>query len=132
MTMLDIITYRIKKVLTDEGWSQSELARRIGISQQTVQKWVSGITSPTTSNMDKLSEITGYPIYWFMLPPEGDDQVATPESMKLSAKQQELLRIFSEFPDEEQDSILKELQAEKERMQEMAERWLNAKKRHST
>lgn len=130
--MLDIITYRIKKVLTDEGWSQSELARRIGISQQTVQKWVSGITSPTTSNMDKLSEITGYPIYWFMLPPEGDDQVATPESMKLSAKQQELLRIFSEFPDEEQDSILKELQAEKERMQEMAERWLNAKKRHST
>lgn len=130
--MLDIITYRIKKVLTDEGWSQSELARRIGISQQTVQKWVSGITSPTTSNMDKLSEITGYPIYWFMLPPEGDDQVATPESMKLSAKQQELLRIFSEFPDEEQDSILKELQAEKEKMQEMAERWLNAKKRHST
>lgn len=132
MTMLDIITYRIKKVLTDEGWSQSELARRIGISQQTVQKWVSGITSPTTSNMDKLSEITGYPIYWFMLPPEGGDQIATPESMKLSAKQQELLRIFSEFPDEEQDSILKELQAEKEKMQEMAERWLNAKKRHST
>ncbi|EAW9078560.1 helix-turn-helix domain-containing protein [Salmonella enterica] len=132
MTMLDIITYRIKKVLTDEGWSQSELARRIGISQQTVQKWVSGITSPTTSNMDKLSEITGYPIYWFMLPPEGDNQVATPESMKLSAKQQELLRIFSEFPDEEQDSILKELQEEKEKMQEMAERWLNAKKRHST
>ncbi|ENW9431944.1 helix-turn-helix domain-containing protein [Salmonella enterica] len=130
--MLDIITYRIKKVLTDEGWSQSELARRIGISQQTVQKWVSGITSPTTSNMDKLSEITGYPIYWFMLPPEGDNQVATPESMKLSAKQQELLRIFSEFPDEEQDSILKELQEEKEKMQEMAERWLNAKKRHST
>ncbi|EIC4353504.1 helix-turn-helix domain-containing protein [Salmonella enterica] len=132
MTMLDIITYRIKKVLTDEGWSQSELARRIGISQQTVQKWVSGITSPTTSNMDKLSEITGYPIYWFMLPPEGDDQVVTPDSMKIGTIQQDLLRTFNAFPEEEQESMLKEMKMKKEEMEKTIERWLNAKKRHST
>ncbi|EDQ2394515.1 TPA: helix-turn-helix domain-containing protein [Salmonella enterica] len=129
MTTLDIIAYRIKKVLMNEGWSQSELARRIGVSQQTAQRWVSGIASPTTSNMDKLSEITGYPSYWFMLPPEESD---LPDSMKLSAKQQELLRTFNEFPNEEQDSILKELQMEKEKMQKMAERWFNTRNKHLT
>lgn len=68
MGVLEISALRIKMLLLAKGWSQAELARRIGIAQQSVQRWVCGISSPTAANLDKLSEVTGLPQYWFFLP----------------------------------------------------------------
>lgn len=68
MGVLEISALRIKMLLLAKGWSQAGLARRIGIAQQSVQRWVCGISSPTAANLDKLSEVTGLPQYWFFLP----------------------------------------------------------------
>lgn len=127
MTTLEITTYRIKLVLEKTGIKQAELARRIGVAQQSVQKWVHGITSPSTANLDKLSEVTGYPPYWFMLPPDEGEQVVTPDTMKIGPVQRELLQTFGAFPDEDQEKILKELKEEKERKEKEAERWFRAR-----
>ncbi|WP_373225549.1 helix-turn-helix domain-containing protein [Enterobacter cloacae complex sp. ESBL7] len=123
-------TYRIKLVMKETGLSQAELARRIGVAQQTVQKWAHGISSPTTTNMDKLSDVTGRPPYWFMLPPDEGDQVVTPDSMKIGPLQRDLLKTFSAFPKEDQELMLKEMKDKKETMDKTVARWLEAQKSH--
>ncbi len=131
MTTLEITTYRIKLVMKETGFSQAELARRIGVAQQTVQKWAHGISSPTTTNMDKLSEVTGRPPYWFMLPPEDGDQMVTPNTLIIGPKQRELIRTFNAFPEEDQEKILKEMKDEKDRKEKEADRWLKARNNSS-
>lgn len=130
MTTLEITTYRIKLVLEKTGLKQAELARRIGVAQQSVQKWVHGITSPSMANLDKLSEVTGFPPYWFMLPPSEDEQIVVPDTMKISPKQRELLQTFGAFPEEEQGQMLQEMKDKKELMERTIERWLAARKGH--
>lgn len=120
--------YRIAKLLKETGWSQAELARRIGVSQQTVQQWVSGKSTPKPASLDKLTEVTGHPPYWFLLPPDENDQVLTPETMKIGVNQRALLRVFSAFPKDEQEKILKEITEKKESMEELVARWIEAQK----
>ena len=128
MTTLEITTYRLKLVLEKSGLKQAELARRIGVAQQSVQKWVHGITSPSTANLDKLSEVTGYPPYWFMLPPNEEEQVVVPDTMKIGPRQMELLQTFGAFPEEDQEKMLKDMKDKKESMDRTVARWLAAQK----
>ncbi|ELH8381023.1 helix-turn-helix domain-containing protein [Salmonella enterica subsp. enterica] len=128
MKTLDITAYRLKKLLSETGWSQAALGRMIGVSQQTVQRWASGQVSPTPDNFDKLSEITGYPVFWFMLPPEEVDQVVVPGTIKIGPRQQELLQTFEAFPEQDQEQMLQEMKEKKESMERTVARWLAARK----
>lgn len=40
-----------------KGWTQEQLARNIGVSLNTVQRWESGKTRPSPLAMDKLQEL---------------------------------------------------------------------------
>ena len=40
-----------------KGWTQEKLARNIGVSLNTVQRWESGKTRPSPLAMDKLQEL---------------------------------------------------------------------------
>lgn len=62
----EVSATRISQILTERNWSQSELARRLGISPQSVQFWVSGKTAPRGNNLTALSKISGYPEHWFL------------------------------------------------------------------
>lgn len=120
--------YRMKKLLEQTGWSQFELAQRMGINSQVVRQWLIGKAAPNPVNLDKLTEITGYPSYWFMLPPEETDQISTPDAMRIGPTQRALLRVFNAFPKEEQEKILKEMTEKKETMEELVARWIKAQK----
>lgn len=128
MKTLEVTAYRIRRLLADTGWSQAELGRLVGVSQQTVQRWATGVSTPNHNNLDQLSERTGRPIFWFMLPPEEEEQVVTPASMKLDQKQLELLRTFSAFPGDDQDQILNDLKETREKKQKEAEKWYRTMK----
>ncbi len=56
---------RITKLLQEKGWSQAELARKLGVSAQSVQYWTTGKTFPRGNRLAQLSEISGYPQSWF-------------------------------------------------------------------
>lgn len=127
MKTLDITTYRINRLLRENAWSQSELAQKLGVTQQTIQKWVKGKSSPSMENIDKLVEITDLPSHWFMLPPDEGDQIVTPDSMKIGPKQLDLLQTFNAFPEEDQELMLREMKEKKETMDKTVERWLAAK-----
>lgn len=128
MKTIDITTYRINRLLKERNWSQTDLAQRMGVTQQTIQKWAKGKTSPSMENVDKLSEITGYAPYWFMLPPDEGDQVVTPDAMKLGPMQLDLLKTFNAFPEEDQQKMLYEMKEQKESMDKTVARWIAAQK----
>ncbi|HCM62076.1 MAG TPA: XRE family transcriptional regulator [Morganella sp. (in: Bacteria)] len=128
MKTIDITTYRINRLLKENGWSQSDLAKKLGVTQQTIQKWVRGKASPSMDNIDKLVELTDLPSHWFMLPPDEGDQVVTPDSIKIGPTQLDLLKTFNAFPEEDQAQMLQEMKEKKESMDKTVERWLAAQK----
>lgn len=107
---IEISMYRIGKLLHDIGWSQNELARRIGVSQQTIQQWVSGKASPKPVNLDKLSEITGYPIHWFLLPPENDDERASTHNRTSTSRNAKIIALLNDLPDSDAEQIIRDME----------------------
>ncbi|QZG76894.1 helix-turn-helix domain-containing protein [Klebsiella michiganensis] len=128
MKAIEISMYRLSRLLKETGWSQAELARRIGVTQQTVQQWVNGKSTPKPASIDSLVKVTGHPPYWFMLPPDEGDQVVTPDAMKLGPMQLDLLKTFNAFPEEDQQQMLSEMKDRKETMDKTVARWLAAQK----
>ncbi|EHO7078468.1 Cro/Cl family transcriptional regulator [Escherichia coli] len=56
--------------------------------------------------------------------PEDTTESSSSRSMALTPNQLELLQIFSAFPDNEQQEIIKELRNKKEAMEDLVARWL--------
>lgn len=53
---------RLKQYLEDEGMTQIELAKRIGVTQPTVWEWLNHESYPSVENLRKLSRTTGISI----------------------------------------------------------------------
>ena len=50
---------RIKKCRQEAGWSQEKVAEQLGVSRQSVTKWESGQSMPSTSNLFQLAKLVG-------------------------------------------------------------------------
>lgn len=114
-TAIEISMYRISKLLKDKNWSQRELAQKIGVTQQTVQQWISGKSTPKPASLDKLSEVTGYDIDWFYRLPEKDEEVSSIENSNgfnphnTDKRGQQILSLIYELPEKEVVKIMSEL-----------------------
>lgn len=53
---------RLKQYLAEEKLSQSELAKRVGVTQPTVWGWLNGESLPSAGTLRTLSNVTGLPI----------------------------------------------------------------------
>lgn len=57
----------IKKIRTDLGVTQAELAKRLGVSERTVQNWESGTTIPETKH--QIKDLRHFGTYWHCVKP---------------------------------------------------------------
>lgn len=57
MYMDDRLSEKIKYCRGLKGWTQEQMARSLGVSLNTVQRWESGRTRPSPLAMEKLNEI---------------------------------------------------------------------------
>jgi putative transcriptional regulator len=50
---------KIRQCRTLKDWTQEQLARNVGVSLNTVQRWESGKTLPSPLAMEKLQKVLG-------------------------------------------------------------------------
>jgi len=54
---MEFLGDKLKHCRTIKGWTQEQLARNLGVSWNTVQRWESGKTRPSPLAMEKLQEL---------------------------------------------------------------------------
>ena len=52
-----ILADKIMEERKRNGWSQEELAEKLGVSRQAVSKWENGTSDPSTSNLIALAKL---------------------------------------------------------------------------
>ena len=50
---------KIAELRRQRGWSQENLAERLGVTRQSVSKWESGASDPSTTNLIALAKLYG-------------------------------------------------------------------------
>ena len=68
---------RLRVLRAEEGWSQAELARRLGVSRQTVNAIETGKYDPSLPLAFKIAEFFGQPIEIIFTPDWREDDRMT-------------------------------------------------------
>ncbi|MGJ8524304.1 HTH-type transcriptional regulator PrtR [Halomonadaceae bacterium LMG 33818] len=82
------IGQRLKLALAIEKLTQTDLAKRLGVSAQTVQQWVSGKTQPRQKRIEALAQILHVKPEWLLL---GEGTVEDKPSDEIQLHQHELI-----------------------------------------
>ena len=57
MSTFENIAEELKKLRQQQGWSQEDLARTLGVSFATVNRWENGKTQPSHLAFEKINKI---------------------------------------------------------------------------
>jgi transcriptional regulator with XRE-family HTH domain len=69
---------RLREVLKDLGWTQTDLARRVGRTQAAVSQWLTGGTFPSLETIRQIARVTNRSWTWFIDPAAtADDDLAS-------------------------------------------------------
>ncbi|EIV9610944.1 helix-turn-helix domain-containing protein [Klebsiella pneumoniae] len=125
-----VFANRLQRILKDLGWSQSEMARRIGVTAQSVQSWCGGVT-PRKDKLDKLAEVTGRPVHWFFMSGDGnlesEPSITEVSSKVVTPQEQVLLQLFNELPESERTSLIQTLKEKKQHYDQLLKELLEVK-----
>ena len=57
MRQLENIAEELKKLRQQQGWSQKDFARNLGVSFATVNRWENGKTKPSRLAQEKIKQV---------------------------------------------------------------------------
>ena len=57
MSTFENIAEELKKLRQQQGWSQEDLARNLGVSFATVNRWENGKTKPSRLSVEKIQVV---------------------------------------------------------------------------
>lgn len=63
--MVNSVSEKIKSIRMDNGISQRELAKKLGLSNRAVSKWENGLSYPSTENLIRIAEVFSVPLEYF-------------------------------------------------------------------
>lgn len=70
---------RIRKAREHAGLNQSALAEKLEVAPGTIQRWETGVRSPSKKSLQALAEVTGVPLEWFYA--DSEDPSASPSAL---------------------------------------------------
>ena len=62
----NIFDRRLKAILSASGVERGELARHLGVSVPTVNRWLNGISTPNAYQLREIAHYFGMPYDWFL------------------------------------------------------------------
>lgn len=78
---MNIFARRLKGLLSASGVERSELARHLGVSAPTVNRWLNGISTPNVYQFREITRFFGLPYDWFL-----EDGGGAPDADNLAVK----------------------------------------------
>ncbi len=102
---------RIEQLLAEKNWSQSELARRVGVSAQAVQQWIKATSTPRQKTLAKLATATGLPEHWFFMDEAPSVEELNQDDTVRDERERELLSLFRKLPERQKQPLLLELRS---------------------
>jgi len=102
---------RIKSEREQLGLTQSDLSKKLNVSQQTIGSWEVGRTEPSTENLQKLSELFNTSIDYLL----GKSNLKNPESLNIDEDLRQILnnpdtlvafKDFNNLPDTDKQEII--------------------------
>jgi transcriptional regulator with XRE-family HTH domain len=99
-----MIHEKIKKLRQQKGWSQTQLANKMGVRSQHISRYERGNSNPSAETLSKFAEIFGVSVDYLL----SEDEENT-NTYKIKDKQ--LQRYFEEVDnlDEEDKNVIKNL-----------------------
>lgn len=100
----EIFSRNLRRYISQSGKTQKEIAKAVGVGQSTFCDWVNGRIYPRMNKVQLLAEYFGI---------KKSDLVEDVNFSKseISDKQQELIDLFQQVPDEKKEFLLKMIQA---------------------
>lgn len=99
-----IFDRRLKGLLSVSGVERGDLARRLGVSVPTVNRWLNGISTPNVYQFREIARCFGLPYDWF-LDPDGGKPNADDLAVKLGLSP-ETVEALLELADSESEDVL--------------------------
>lgn len=90
--------------MAENGWSKSDLAKKVMLSHTAVQNWAKGRNVASGERLKRLAAVTGKPEHWFFMDSEQENaatHVAGLSAVELDDKEQVLLSLFNQLPEAE-------------------------------
>ncbi|MBW7901686.1 MAG: helix-turn-helix transcriptional regulator [Rhodocyclaceae bacterium] len=108
------IGLRIKKLREERGYSQGELARRVGVTQPTVSDWENNRTEPTVDNLRLLAVEFDVFFEWLttgrgqrrFVPMAGEPVAEYRVERQPPEDETQLLNLFRRLPDARRQALL--------------------------
>ncbi len=66
MTTEEIFPARLRQVLRQRGMSQRQLARTVGVGDNTIHNWLTGFSTPRIWHLPELARALGVSIDWLL------------------------------------------------------------------
>lgn len=57
---------KIKEAIVEKGFTQQKFAKKIGIGESMISKWLSGSRNPSLRLLEKIAKATGKPLSFFV------------------------------------------------------------------
>ncbi|WP_164496621.1 MULTISPECIES: helix-turn-helix domain-containing protein [Citrobacter] len=95
---------RIQQVMAENGWTKSELAKKVMLSHTAVQNWAKGRNVASGERLKRLAAVTGKPEHWFFMDSDQEGaevHVQGLPAVELDEKEQALLSLFNQLPEAE-------------------------------
>jgi transcriptional regulator with XRE-family HTH domain len=102
MQQLQMIGERIAAARKARGWSQGELAVRLGVSRSAVAQWETGRAGQVTGTLARIAEILDVRVEYLM---QGDDPRAAPQAV--NAEESAMLRLFRDCDPADRQILLR-------------------------
>ena len=99
-----IIAQRIVELREEKGWTQGELAKKVGVHFRSVGRWERGEALPGAEDVMKLAKVLGVPADYLLFE-------NAPRDGRVDIEDVELLKMFEEISimDEETVNLAKQL-----------------------
>lgn len=105
---MDTINARIRIARERKGWSQTDLANKLGVKPQAVGQWESGLTMPRNKRLPHIADALDVSHDW-LVTGKAEDVNTT-----LSTQEAALVELFRGLTEEQRGIAVRSLEAQKQ------------------